>query len=160
MGNCKCSIKNGSDVQDFLVPVAGGTATDATYALGLTHYTCGGRKMLVADTIHPVIAQLDVTPIGSPISIGNGAYCQECQIAGTVTYKPCGSCEPRTEYVTMQVCLPWNTATSPALTIETAVASPKAITYYQANGCGCCAGTYPCTNQIAITTSINVATAV
>jgi hypothetical protein len=38
-------------------------------------------------------------------------------------------------------------------------ASPKPITYYQNNGCGCCQGTYPCTNRIAITTSINVTTA-
>lgn len=156
---CNCNCKNGSDVQDFLVPVAGGTAANATYAIGLTHYTCGGRKMLVADTIHPVIAQLDVTPIGSPIDIGNGAFCQECQIAGTVTYKPCGSCEPRTEYVTTQVCLPCSSDVVPKVGIETVVASPKAITYYRNNGCGCCAGTYSYTNQIAITTSINVATA-
>ena len=46
-----------------------------------------------------------------------------------------------------------------AVGIDTVVASPKPITYYQNNGCGCCAGTYPSTNQIAITTSINVATA-
>jgi hypothetical protein len=35
-------------------------------------------------------------------------------------------------------------------------ASPKPITYYQNNGCGCCQGTRPCTNQIALTTSIEV----
>ena len=159
MGNCKCNLRNGSDIQDFLVLVPGGTATDATYALGITHYTCGCRKMLVADSIHPVIANLEATPIGTPIDIGNGAYCQECQIAGTVTYKPCGCCEPRTEYVTTQVCLPCSSAVTPKVGIETVVASPKPITYYQNNGCGCCAGTYPSTNQIAITTSINVATA-
>lgn len=159
MGSCKCCIKNGSDVLDFLVPVAGGTAANATYALGLTHYTCGGRKMLVADSVHPVIAQLNVEPVGTPIDIGNGAYCQECQIAGTVTYKPCCGCEPRTEYVTMQVCLPCSSAVTPKLGIEEVVASPKPITYYQNGCCGCCSGTYSSTNQIAITTSINVATA-
>ena len=156
MRNCNC--KNGADVQDFLVLAPGGTAANADYALGLTHYTCGGRKLLVADTTHPVIAQLEATPIGNPINIGNGQFCQECLIAGTVTYKPCGSCEPKTEYVTSQACLPCSSATQPTLTIETVVASPKPITYYQNNGCGCCAGTYPCTNQIAITTSINVTT--
>lgn len=154
---CKC--KNGSDVQDFLLTVPGGTAADATYLLGLTHYTCGGRKMLVSDAVHPVIAQLDVTPIGTPIDAGNGAFCQECQVAGTVTYKPCNSCEPRTEYVTYQCCLPCSSAVTPKLAIETVVASPKPINYYQSNGCGCCQGTYPWTNQIAITTSINVVTA-
>ena len=158
MANCNC--KNGTDVQDFLVSVPGGTEANATYALGLTHYTCGGRKMLVADTTHPVVSNLTAKAIGEPVDIGNGALCQECQIAGTVTYKPCNSCEPRTEYVTTQVCLPCFDATSPTLALGTVVASPKAISYYQNNGCGCCAGTYPCTNQIAITTSINVTPAV
>lgn len=156
---CNCNCKNGSDVQDFLTLVSGGTAANANYIIGLTHYTCGGRKMLVADATHPVIAQLEATPIGQPVDVGNGTYCQECQIAGTVTYKPCGSCTPRTEYVTTQCCLPCSTAVQPKIGIGDVVASPKAITYYQNNGCGCCAGTYPYTNQIAITTSINVTTA-
>ena len=159
MCNSNCNCKNGSDVLDFLTSYPGGTPADATYEIGLTHYTCGGRKMLVSDSIHPVISQLTATPIGNPVSLGNDAYCQECQIAGTVTYKSCGCCEPRTEYVSEQVCLPCSSATQPTLTIGDVVASPKAISYYQNNGCGCCQGTYPCTNRIAITTSINVATA-
>ena len=159
MNRCNCNCKNGSDVQDFLVSVPGSTAADATFMIGLTHYTCGGRKMLLADDTHPVIAQLEATPIGTPIDVGNGTFCQECRIAGTVTYKPCGCCSPRTEYVTTQVCLPCSSAVTPKLGIETVVSSPKPITYYQASACGCCAGTYPSTNQIAITTSINVATA-
>ena len=36
--NCKCRCKNGSDVLDFLTSVPGGTAADATYEIGLTHY--------------------------------------------------------------------------------------------------------------------------
>ena len=78
---------------------------------------------------------------------------------GTVTYKPCNSCSPQTEYVSQRVCLPCSSAVSPTLTIGTVAASPKPITYYQNNGCGCCQGTYPCTNRIAVTTSINVTTA-
>ena len=156
MANCNC--KNGADSLDFLTSFPGGTPADATYEIGLTHNTCGGRKMSVVDSVHPVLSQLEVTPIGSPVSLGNDAYCQECQIAGTVTYKPCCSCTPRVEYVSLNVCLPCSSATSPTLTIGDVVASPKAITFYQNNGCGCCQGTYSCTNQISITTSINVAT--
>jgi len=153
--NCRCNCKNGSDVQDFLL--ASGTA--GVYVLGLTHYTCGNRKMSVSDSSHPVIAQLEATPVGNPVDVGNGVFCQECLVAGTVTYKACGACEPRTEYVTYQCCLPCDSATQPKVAIETVVASPKPITYYQNGMCGCCQGTYPCTNQIALTTSISVATA-
>ena len=153
--SCNCN-KNGSDVQDFLTSFPGGTAADATYICGLTHYTCGGRKMLVADPTHPVVSTLTATPVGTPVSVGNSAYCIECQIAGTVTYKACGSCEPRTEYVSHRVCLPCSSATVPTISIGEVAASPKPITYYQNGPCGCCQGTYACTNQIALTTSINV----
>jgi len=151
-------IKNGTDVQDFLLPFPGGTAAGATYVLGLTHTTCGGRKMLLADTAHPVVANLTAKAVGTPVDVGNGIFCQECQIAGTVTYKPCGSCEPRTEYVSYQCCLPCSSTTSPTLTIGEVAASPKPITVYQNTPCGCCQSTLACTNQIALTTSINVAT--
>ena len=157
--NCNCNCKNGADAKDFLTLAPGGTATDATYVLGLTHYTCGGRKMLVADPTHPVVCNLTIKALGTPVDVGNGTYCQECQIYGTVTYKPCGSCVPREEYVTFQDCLPCSSTTTPTVTIGTVVASPKPITYYQNNGCGCCSGTYPCTNRIAITTSVNITTA-
>ena len=154
-----CNCKNGTDSLDFLIPVAGGTETDATYTIGLTHYTCGGRNMLLADPTHPVIAELTATPVGTPIDTDNGAFCQECIVAGTVTYRPCNSCSPRVEYVSKRMCLPCSSATSPTLTIGKVSASPKPITVYLNNGCcGCCQSTKPCTNQIAITTSINVAT--
>ena len=155
MGNCICNIKNGSDKLDYLIP----SLTEGVYQLGLTHYTCGGRKLLASDPLHPVTAQLEAIPIGTPVDLGFGDYCQECQIVGTVTYKPCCGCEPRTEYVSENLCLPCSSAVVPKIGIETVVASPKAITYYQNNGCGCCQGTYPSTNQIAITTNIQVATA-
>lgn len=72
MANCNCNCKNGQDVLDFLTSVPGGTAANATYQLGLTHFTCGNRKMLVADPTHPVISQLAATPVGTPIDLGNG----------------------------------------------------------------------------------------
>jgi hypothetical protein len=112
--------------------------------------------MLLSDPTHPVVANLSVAAVGQPIDVGNAMYCQECLVSGTVTYCPCGSCEPRTEYVSYQCCLPCTSATQPTLTLGEVKASPKPITYYMNNGCGCCRGTKPCTNQIAITTSIEV----
>ena len=150
--NCNCNCKNGTDVQDFLLT----SPTAGVYVLGLTHYTCGNRKMLLADPTHPVIANLNVAPVGQPIDVGNAMYCQECQVTGTVTYCPCGSCEPRTEYVSYQCCLPTTSATQATLAIGTVTASPKPITYYMNSGCGCCKATKACTNQIALTTSIEV----
>lgn len=155
---CRCNL-NGKDVLDFLTSVPGGTEANATYLIGLTHYTCGGRNMQLADTIHPVTANLAATAVGTPIDVGNGALCQECRITGTVTYCPCNSCSPQVEYVNKTVCLPCSEETSPTLAVGTVAASPKPIIVYVNNGCcGCCDQTKPCTNQIAITTSINVTT--
>lgn len=160
MAYCNCNVRNGADVQDFLVSVPGGTAANATYQVGLTHFTCGNRNMSLNDQTHPVVANLTATPIGTPIDVGNGSFCQECLIAGTVTYCPCNSCSPQVEYVSKRICLPCSSAASPTLTIGTVVASPKPIMVYVNNGCcGCCQQAKPCTNQIAITTSINVTTA-
>ena len=150
--NCNCNCKNGSDNLDFLLA----SETAGVYGIGLTHYTCGGRKMLLADPAHPVVTDLQVSPVGNPQDLGNGIYCQEFLLAGTVTYCPCGSCEPRTEYVSLSDCVLTTSATQPKLGIGTVQASPKPITYYMSNGCGCCKATRPCTNQIAITTSIEV----
>ena len=113
---------------DFLIS----SETAGVYALGLTHYTCGNMKMAVNDPAHPVQCNLTIEPVGQPIDLGNGIYGQEFLIAGTVTYCPCGGCKGEVN------------------------ASPKPITYYVNNGCGCCRAQKPCTNQIAITTSIEV----
>ncbi len=161
--NCNCNCKNGNDKKDFLTPFPGNTPADSTYILGLTHFTCCNRKMALADTEHPVKAELTVTPVGTPIYVGtdgNDSYCQECLIRGTVTYCPCGSCSPQTEYIYHRECLPCSSATTPTITVGTVAASPKPINVYVNNGCcGCCQQTKPCTNQIAITTSLNVTTA-
>ena len=149
--------KTGADVLDFLLPAPGGTEADATYVIGITHNTCGNRKMLLSDPSSPVEANLSVKAVGSPVDVGNGTYCQECLIAGTVTYRPCGSCEPRMEYVSYQCCLPCSSTTPPTLTLGTVAASPKPITVYRNTSCGCCQSTLGYTNKIALTTSINVA---
>lgn len=157
--NCNCNYRNGRDVIDFFTSFPGGTAANATYELGLTHFTCGGQQLLVTPDL-PVRAELTLTPIGSPIDLGNNAYCQECKIAGTVSYCPCSNpCRVVTESISQSVCVPCSSAVSPTLTVGTVVASPKPITVYVNTGCGCCQQQKASTNQIAITTSINVATA-
>jgi hypothetical protein len=57
--------------------------------------------------------------------------------------------------VSYQCCLPCTSATQPTLTLGEVKSSPKPIKYYITSGCGC-QGTRPCTNQIALTTSIEV----
>ena len=149
---CNCMISNGSDKKDFLLA----SETGGVYALGLTHYTCGNRKMALNDPSRPVQCNLTIEPVGQPVDLGNGIYCQEFLVAGTVTYCPCGSCKPETEYVTWQDCVTTTSATQPKLALGTVNASPKPVYYYLNNGCGCCRAQKPCTNQIAITTSIEV----
>lgn len=156
MGKCNCIIKNGSDVKDLYLAVPGGTEADATYLFGLTHYTCGCQKMLIADVAHPVKADLSIQPVGLPVDVGNGTLCQEFLISGTVTYCPCGSCRPETEYVTYSDCAPCSSPTQAVLALGEVIASPKPIIVYERTSCGCCQKTLPSTNQIVITTSINV----
>lgn len=160
MANCNCNCRNGNDNLDFLTPAPGGTEASATYIIGLTHNICGGRNIQVDDLAHPVLSQLTITPIGTPIDLGNNVLCQECMIGGTVTYCPCGSCKPEQDYVTMMVCLPCSEATSPTLTLGKVAASPKSVTVYERDETGCCCKKQKdSTKQIAITTSINVASA-
>ena len=149
---CKCN-KNGQTERDFLTLVPGGTPEDSTYILGLTYNTCGNRQMLLADPTHPVLGSLTATVVGTPKDLENNAYCCEVQVAGTVTYKPCNSCSPRTEYVFDQFCIPCASDAAPVLTLGKAVCNPEAISYYD----GCCPCTRPTTNRIAVTTSLNVA---
>lgn len=118
----------------------------------MDHYTCGNRKLCTQEAF-PVTADLKATAMGVPASVGNGAYCQEVLVSGSVTYLPyvcgcdCNVC-PRTENVYSVICVPCSSATTPTLTIGTTVASPTNIK-------PCC----NVTNAIAITTTINVATA-
>ena len=145
------NCNNGKTLVEYLTPVPGGTAADATYLLALDHFTCGNKKLCTQE-VFPVTADLKATALGSPVDVGNGSYCQEVLISGTCTYMPyvcgcqCNVC-PRTENVYCTICVPCSAATTPTLTIGTSVASPTNV--------------QPCcnvTNAIAITTTINVTT--
>lgn len=146
--NCN---NNGRTVQDFLTPVLGGTAADATYLVGLTYYTCGNRKLCVSEVYQPT-ANLQAKVLGVPQSVGNGTYACEVLLTGQVTYVPyacncpCAPC-PRTENVYTVISVPCSSAAVPTVTLETAVASPTNVQ-------PCCS----ITNAIAVTTSLNVAT--
>ena len=99
---CNCMIKNGSDKKDFLLA----SETAGVYAFGLTHYTCLNQKMALNDPSRPVQCNLTIEPVGQPIDLGNGIYCQEFLVTGTVTYCPCGSCKPEPEDVTGRTASP------------------------------------------------------
>lgn len=146
-----CNCNNGKTFVVSLTTIPGGTAADASYLLQLDHYTCGNRKLCTQE-VFPVTADLKATPLGLPVDVGNGAYCQEVLISGTCTYMPfaCG-CQcgvyPRTENIYCTICVPCSAATTPTLTVGTSVASPTNV--------------QPCqntTNCIAVTTTLNVAT--
>ena len=143
---------NGKTEVVSLTTIPGGTAADASYLLALDHFTCGNRKLCTQE-VFPVTADLKATALGSPVSVGNGSFCQEVLVNGTCTYMPyvygcnCNVC-PRTENIYCVICVPCSSAVSPTLTIGTSVASPTNV--------------QPCcnvTNAIAITTSLNVTTA-
>ena len=146
--NCN---NNGKTFVVSLTTIPGGTAANANYLLALDHYTCGNRKLCTQE-VFPVTADLKATALGLPVNVGNGAYCQEVLISGSVTYMPyqCGcSCNvcPRTENIYCSICVPCSSAASPTLAIGESVAAPTNV--------------QPCsnvTNAIAITTSLNVTT--
>lgn len=145
------SCNNGKTNVVSLTTIPGGTAANANYLLALDHYTCGNRKLCTQE-MFPVTADLKATAIGTPVNVGNGSFCQEVLISGSVTYMPyvcgcnCGVC-PRTENIYCTICVPCSSAVSPTLAIGNSVAAPT--------------GAQPCsnvTNAIAITTSLNVTT--
>ena len=150
MANCNCN--NGKTIVEYLTPVAGGTAENATYLLALDHFTCGNRKLCIQE-VFPVTADLKFTPLGTPVNIGNGTFCQEVLCSGTCTYMPyvcgcnCNVC-PRTENIYCTFCVPCASSTVPTLTAGIAAASPTNVK-------PCC----NVTNAIAITTTVNVTTA-
>ena len=144
---------NGKTELVALTPIAGGTADNTSYLISLDHFTCGNRKLCTQGEVFPVTADLKATPLGLPVSVGNGSFCQEVLISGSCTYMPyaygcqCNVC-PRTENIYITLCVPCASAAQPTLTIGTSVASPTNVR-------PCC----NVTNAIAITTSLNVATA-
>lgn len=148
-----CS-KNGKTFVVSLTTVPGGTAANASYLLALDHYTCGNKKLCTQE-VFPVTADLKATAVGLPVDVGNGTFCQEVLVSGTVTYMPyrCGcSCQcnvcPVSENIYTTICVPCSSAVTPTLTVGTTVASPTNVV--------------PCeniTNCVAITTTLNVTTA-
>lgn len=142
---------NGKTFVVSLTTVPGGTAANANYLLALDHYTCGNKKLCTQE-MFPVSADLKATPMGSPVDVGNGTFCQEVLIRGTVTYMPfvcgcqCNVC-PETENIYCTICVPCSSNVTPTLAIGNSVASPMKV--------------QPCcnvTNAIAITTTLNVTT--
>lgn len=148
-----CNCKNGRTDVVSLTTVPGGTAANANYLLALTFHTCGNRKLCTQE-IFPVSADLKFRVLGAPVSVGNGTYCCDVLVSGTVTYMPyvyggcqCGVC-PRTDNIYTTICVPCSSAAVPTITAGDAAAAPT--------------GAQPCcsiTNEIAITTSLNVTTA-
>ena len=143
---------NGKTFVVSLTTVPGGTAANANYLLALDHYNCGGRKICVNEAF-PISADLKATAIGLPVDVGNGTFCQEVLVSGTCTYMPyvcgcqCNVC-PRTENIYCSICVPCSSNVAPTLTIGASKAAPTNV--------------QPCcnvTNCIAITTTLNVATA-
>ena len=143
---------NGKTFVVSLTTIAGGTAANANYLIALDHYTCGNRKLCTQE-VFPVTADLKYTALGQPVDVGNGSFCQEVLVSGSVTYMPyvcgcnCNVC-PRTENIYCTICVPCSSNAVPTLTGGSAVASPTNV--------------QPCcnvTNAIAITDTLNVTTA-
>lgn len=142
------SCNNGKTNVVSLTTIPGGTAANASYLLQLEHFLCGNRKLCINDA-YPLVSDLKFTPVGTPVSVGNGAYCCEVAVTGTVTYMPyaCGCGCARQDQVFCSICVPCSAATVPTITGGTAVVAPTNV--------------QPCcniTNAVAITTSLNVTT--
>lgn len=145
-------MMNGKTIVVSLTTIPGGTAANASYLLALDHYTCGNKKLCTQE-VFPVTADLKFTALGAPVDVGNGSFCCEVLVSGSCTYMPytpgcqCDVC-PRTENIYTTICVPCSSAAVPTLTAGTAVATPTNV--------------QPCcniTNAIAVTTTLNVATA-
>ena len=151
-----CNNYNGQTYVNTCIPAPGGTATDATYVVDLTHYTCGNRK-ICANGAYPVTADLNYRLSGSPQLVGNDTYVQDVLITGTCTYMPyrngqnqcgCGCNCPVTENIWATVSVPVGSATAPTLTAGSTIAAPTNLR-------DCCS----VTNAVSLVSSFNVATA-
>lgn len=147
---------NGRTFVNTVIPVPGATATDATYVVDLTHYTCGNRKVC-ANGAYPISGQLAYSVYNAPRAVGNDAYVVDILITGTVSYMPyrngqsqsgCGCNCPVTENVWAIVSVPVASATVPTITAGTVLANPTNLT-------DCC----NLTNACSLVGSFNLATA-
>lgn len=145
------NCNNGKTFVVSLTTISGGTAANANYLLMLDHYTCGNRKLCTQE-VFPISADLKATAIGTPVDVGNGAFCQEVLISGTCVYMPyangcqCNVC-PREEQIYCTLCVPCSSAAVPTLAVGNSVAAPTNVR-------PCC----NVTNCVAITTTLNVTT--
>ena len=146
---------NGKTFVNYLTPGPGGTAASAPYQLGLTHYTCGNKKMCVNSAEgFPVASALDVHIIGGPTLIPNsGQYCCDVRVICDVTYQQvwgCGCCPNtclQTEKVVATVCVPCGESLP--------TVGDSGVTANAANvQCGCST-----TNQIDLTVAFTLETA-
>lgn len=147
---------NGRTYVNTILPVPGATATDATYVVDLTHYTCGNRK-ICANGAYPLAANLNYQVYNAPRAVGNDSFVCDILITGTCTYIPyksgqnqcnCGCQCPVTENVWAIVSVPVASDTVPTVTAGTVLASPT-------NMSDCC----NVTNAMSLVGSFNLATA-
>jgi hypothetical protein len=147
---------NGQTYVDTCIPAPGATATDATYVVDLTHYTCGNRKICI-NGAYPITADLNYRVLGTPQLVGNETYQCDILITGTCTYMPyvsgqnqcgcgCNVC-PQTENLWATVSVPVSSSTIPTVTKGAAVASPTNVK-------DCCS----VTNAVSIVDSFNLTT--
>lgn len=150
-----CNNYNGQTFVNTCIPAPGATATDATYVVDLTHYTCGNRK-ICANGAYPVQADLNYKAVGAPQAVGNDTYVQDVLITGTCTYMPhknnqncgCGCNCPVTENIWATVSVPVASATTSTVTAGETIASPTNLK-------DCC----NITNAVSLVGSFNLATA-
>lgn len=144
--------QNGKTYVNFLTPVQGSTEASASYVLGLTHFTCGNKKMCVNNANgFPVASNLDVQVLGVPRLIPNTeVYCCDIRVICDLTYEQvygCGCCPNtclQTEKIVAVVCVPVTSADIPTVSASGALADPANV------ACGC-STTNECTLNVSFT---------
>ena len=151
-----CNNYNGQTFVNTCIPAPGATATDATYVVDLTHYTCGNRK-ICANGAYPVTGDLNYKALSAPQAVGNDTYVLDVLITGAVTYMPYRNGQnyggygcncPVTENVWATVGVPIASATAPTITAGDVLATPTNLR-------DCCS----ITNAVSLVGSFNLATA-
>lgn len=146
------ACKNGSTEVNFLTSYAGRTATEGSYLLQLTHFTCGNKQMCLnnADGL-PIVSNLNLQQVGAINNLGNGTYCCDVRCVCDLTYQQiCGnSCCPnyclQTEKCVATVCVPVQSDAAATLTANGALVTPMRIS------CRC-----NTTNVVSIDVSFNI----
>ena len=146
---------NGKNFVNFLTPVPGNTATSASYVLGLTHFTCGNKKMCVNNANEfPIASNLDIQVIGVPQALQNGVACCNVRVVCDVTYEQifgCSCCQNsclQTEKVVAIVPVPLTSA-DVIPTISDSAVSAEAVN----TSCGCSS-----TNEVSLRVSFTLET--